>query len=196
MTEGDTTKRHVIDVGKLPLHYPTNHMPTEFWEVLGRAVATFGFLEEVLGKAIYAFTATRLYDDEATLLAEFDKWNAALERALSDQLGALIDSYAKAVKGRTGQDTYESELIDDLKKAAKLRNILCHGSWRMPDEAGRSIPFFVTKKLEICETPVDVEFLKATQRAVAELSCCVINTVSATGLQFPGSGGPGKVIGG
>ncbi len=87
---------HVIDIEKLPALYPTAHLMSEFWDALGRAVATFGYLEEVLGKAIFAFTATRLYDDEVVLMAEFEKWNSVLERALSDQLGGLIDSYQKA----------------------------------------------------------------------------------------------------
>jgi hypothetical protein len=34
-----------------------------FWEALGRTIATFGFLEEVLGKAIFAFTATTQYQE-------------------------------------------------------------------------------------------------------------------------------------
>ncbi len=64
----------------------------------------------------------------------------------------------------------------------------------MPDEAGRSVPLFVTKKMEIFETPIDVAFLRNIQRAVAEFSCDVINTVTSQGLQFPGSKGPGKPV--
>jgi hypothetical protein len=39
------------------------HSP-QFWEQLGRTIATCGFLEEVLGKAIFAFTATRNYSPD------------------------------------------------------------------------------------------------------------------------------------
>ena len=39
--------------------YPTHKHDPIFWEALGRTIATFGFLEEVLGKAIYAFSKTR-----------------------------------------------------------------------------------------------------------------------------------------
>jgi hypothetical protein len=187
---------HIIDIGTLPEFYPTIHISSEFWEALGRTVATFGFLEEVLGKAIFAFTATRLYDDEAVLVAEFETWNKVLERALADQLGGLIDAYQKAASEHHKKvpADFLSTLVDSLREAAKLRNVLCHGSWRMPDEAGRSVPFFVTKKMEMFETPIDIAFLTTTQRAVAELSCDVINTVTSLGLQFPGSAGPGKPI--
>ena len=34
-----------------------------FWETLGRTIATFGFLEEVLGKAIFAFAATTRHQE-------------------------------------------------------------------------------------------------------------------------------------
>ena len=56
-----------------------------FWENLGRTIATFGFLEEVLGKAIFAFTATTRYP-ESEVEAAFEKWLPTLERALIDQL--------------------------------------------------------------------------------------------------------------
>ena len=57
-------KRYIVDVAKLPENFPTHRHSAEFWECLGRAVATFGFLEEVLGKAIFSFTATREIPDD------------------------------------------------------------------------------------------------------------------------------------
>jgi hypothetical protein len=67
-----------------------------FWETLGRTIATFGFLEEVLGKAIFAFTATTRHQ-ENEIDAAFENWLPTLERALVDPLGSLIDAYGKAV---------------------------------------------------------------------------------------------------
>jgi len=52
-------KNSVVNIEELPTGFPTHKHPSEFWEALGRTVATFGFLEETLGKAIFAFTATR-----------------------------------------------------------------------------------------------------------------------------------------
>lgn len=40
----------VVDVDALPGRFPTHLHEPAFWESLGRAVATFGFLEEILGK--------------------------------------------------------------------------------------------------------------------------------------------------
>ena len=72
------------------------------WENLGRTIATFGFLEEVLGKAIFAFTATTRYP-ESDVEAAFDKWLPTLERALIDPLAGLIDAYGKAVRNNSYQ---------------------------------------------------------------------------------------------
>ena len=60
MTTDDATesKRFIVDLNKLPSLFPTHRHSPMFWEALGRTIATFGFLEEVLGKAIFAFTAT------------------------------------------------------------------------------------------------------------------------------------------
>jgi hypothetical protein len=50
-------KRFIVDIENLPASFPTHRHSAAFWENLGRTVATFGFLEEVLGKAIFAFIA-------------------------------------------------------------------------------------------------------------------------------------------
>ena len=77
--------RHIIDLGALPKMFPTHKHEPMFWESLGRAVATFGFLEETLGKAIFAFTATKPYSEEEIQKA-YENWLLKLQNALSDQL--------------------------------------------------------------------------------------------------------------
>src|ERR1017187_2536190 len=96
----DTVKRFFIDRNSLPAQFPTHTHPPLFWEILGRTIATFGFLEEVLGKAIFAFTATARYP-ESEVEAAFEKWLPTLERALIDQLAGLIDTYGKAVRNNS-----------------------------------------------------------------------------------------------
>jgi hypothetical protein len=71
-----------------PAEYPTHLHRPNFWEKLGRVVATFGFLEETLGKAIFVFTGTREYPEEVAQ-AKFQEWLPQLERALSDPLHSL-----------------------------------------------------------------------------------------------------------
>ncbi|MEN0001767.1 MAG: hypothetical protein AAF940_12880, partial [Pseudomonadota bacterium] len=88
----------VVDKANLPERFPTNRHAAEFWEELGRTVATFGFLEEVLGKAIFAFTGTRSYSEDEVQQV-YETWLSKLERALTDPLANLINEYEKSVKG-------------------------------------------------------------------------------------------------
>jgi hypothetical protein len=187
-------KRFVVNLNKLPPLYPTHLHNPVFWENLGRTIATFSFLEETLGKAIFAFTATTPYE-ESEIDAAYKNWLPTLERAITDTLGPLIDTYGKAVRNNS-EATIENleKLLVDLREAARIRNVLCHGSWRLPDKNGKSLPFFVNKQNEIWDTPIDTPFLEQTQRAVAELTCEIVTTVTRMGWQFPGSNGPGKAI--
>lgn len=195
MKDGDNTGRFRVDCDKLPAQFPTHLHPASFWEALGRVVATFGFLEEVLGKAIFSFTATREYPG-TEIQAAYEKWLPTLHRALSDQLGGLIGSYEKAVSENPKATISDlEEIIGHLRKASIVRNVLCHGSWSSrPDEQGRSLPLFINKKNEIFQTPIDLAYLNQVQRHTAELACAVINTVTQMGFQFPGSNGPGNPI--
>ena len=64
---------YYIDQNGLPDRFPTHRHDAAFWESLGRAVATFGFLEEILGKAIFSFTGTRCYG-EAEIQQAYTEW--------------------------------------------------------------------------------------------------------------------------
>ena len=86
------------------------------------------------------------------------------------------------------------DLLTDLRTASTLRNVLCHGSWRTPDDQGRSIPLFVDRKNRVFQDSIDVAYLQQAQKHAVELVCDVINTVTQMGWQFPGSNGPGNPI--
>jgi hypothetical protein len=87
----------VIALEQMPPGFPTQAHAPAFWEALGRAVGTFGFLEETLGKAIFAWTAMTRITEKAPDTA-CAKWTSKLEHALSDPLRNLIDSYERAVR--------------------------------------------------------------------------------------------------
>lgn len=186
--------RPISDWDSLPPMFPTHRHGPEFWEWLGRTIATYGFLEEMLGKAIFALTATRQYSREE-VDAAYQAWTPQLERALTDQLWNLAESYGKAVKDNPDATIPNcAELVDALKKAAVWRNALCHGSWGVPDKDGASVPFFVSRRMEVFDSSVDVARLQQIQTHVAELACCIIESVTHMGWQFPGGVGPGKPI--
>ncbi|MDE0698729.1 MAG: hypothetical protein OXH76_23160 [Boseongicola sp.] len=184
----------IIDVDAMPVDFPTHRHDPVFWERLGRTVATYGFLEEILGKAIFSFTATRRYE-EAEVDDAFAQWLPTLERALTNPLGSLIDQYGKAVHDHPEANLEGlDELLGHLRKVARLRNVLCHGSWSAPDENGASLPLFVDQKHNVFDTAIDIAFLDQVQRNVAEVSCAVMSSVTQMGWQFPGSCGPGVPI--
>jgi len=184
----------IIDRAALPATFPTHGHPPAFWEQLGRTVATFGFLEETLGKAIFAFTATTEYSEE-DVDEVLDKWGDQLQRALTDSLIPLVDVYAKVVREHQDSDfAHLDELVDDIKKVATIRNALCHGSWRQPDSDGGSQLYFFNRKVEKFGSRVDIDWLRAVQASLINLISAVINSVTVMGWQFPGGAGPGEEI--
>jgi hypothetical protein len=184
----------VIDRDKLPPLFPTHAHSSLFCERLGRTIATYGFLEEALKKAIFAFTATRKYGPNE-IDAAYQAWVPRLEQALIDQLWNLAESYGKAARDNPANTTTNvDELVEAIKKATVVRNALCHGSWQTPNDNGASVPLFVNRQKQVFDTAIDIAFLEQVQTHVAELACCVIDTVTRMGWQFPGSAGPGKPI--
>lgn len=188
----ESIRRHRVDVSGLPPQFPTHRHSPEFWEALGRAVATFGFLEETLGKAIYAISGTREIPGEAAIESTLDEWGKLLNIAVSTPLVSRIELLGKHLKAHP-KKTIENleDLIADLKEAAVLRNVICHGSWGAPDPEGRSTPLYLNKKIEKFESAIDVAYLTQLQQHVSELACGVIDTVTMMGWAFPGSSGPG-----
>ncbi len=186
--------RYRVKQDRLPSKFPTHSHEAAFWESLGRAVATFGFLEEVLGKAIFALTATQAYEENEIEQA-YIEWLPTLEHALIDPLGNLINTYARSVKENPDAVVENfDELLRDLRQASQTRNVLCHGSWRAPNANGASIPFFVNRQKQIADTAMDRHFIDQVQGCTVNLICAVINTVTQMGWQFPGSFSPGKTI--
>lgn len=183
-----------IDRARLSPKWPTDQFTGAFWEQLGRTIATFGLLEEVLGKAIFAFTATTSFNetDAAEYLA---KWDRQLHQALTDTLWPLAEVYGKVVRDHQESD-FENvdELVDDIKMASKIRNALCHGSWRTPDSSGTADLYYFDKKDGRFDTRVDIDWLHRVQSHVVELICSVIDSVTVMGWEFPGGAGPGEPI--
>ena len=194
MSATGSSNCHVIDRDKFDPDFPIQFQSSKFWEELGRTVASFGFLEEMLGTAIYELTGTKEFDPAGDPDA-FNKWIKTLEMALTDQLGALIARYAKALsKNQRTKDNDYSNQIAELNQAKDIRNVLCHGSWGKPDGEGRTVPKFVNRKLKIFETPVDCDFLHQTRAALRHMICDILDSVTSVGYQFPGSDSPGEQL--
>ena len=113
MSDKEPVNRTIIDRENLPDMFPTHRHDSEFWEHLGRTIASFGFLEEVLGKAIFAFTATRRYSEDE-IDAAYQAWLPKLERALTDQLVNLAEAYGQAARDNPDTTTVNlADLVED-----------------------------------------------------------------------------------
>lgn len=185
---------HGIDRCRLPELFPTDKHDREFWEWLGRAVATYGFLEDVLLRAVFVFTGSRIVPEDQ-IEEELKKWSKMMRYAVGDTLGTLIKRYSVALQEHpeTEFENYEV-LVLKLHSAATLRNILCHSSWGPPDANGASMPFFMNRNMESVATKMDHKFFRDVHVHVKELAISVIETVIQQGWKFPGSDGPGKAI--
>lgn len=181
-----------VDVQDEPEGFPTHWHPPAFWEALGRAVSTFGFLEDILGRAIFTLSAARQVPEE-NIEQELEGFLKTLRKNLTDALGGLIKRYDAVIRADpAANDAIPSDLLDGLYKVLKYRNALCHGSWGPPNDHGQCVPRFfrsVDGEVQRFETPIDVQFLIDLQKHTAELTCGVINSVTQRGLKFPGANG-------
>lgn len=194
MAEDSQIYRSVIARKKLPQDFPTHIHAAQFWEELGRTIGTFGYLEDALTRAVFAFTATRQYSEDEIHEA-YERWVKQLKKAMTDTLWNLGETYARAVKDNPKATiTNVDDLVAAIKRVTVWRNILCHASWRSPDKDGASIPHFVNKRHEVVETAVSVETLREIRFETAALICDVVDTVTRMGYIFPGGTGAGQPI--
>lgn len=190
----ETLSEKLIDRTLLSRQFPTHQHSPEFWEQLGRVIATFGFLEETLARAIFAVTATTEYSEEE-IQAKFEKWPSILKCALSDTLVPLSETYAKTVKEHHQAESINvGILVANIKEVAAIRNALCHGSWRAPNETGESTLFFLNKRDELLDAQIDIQWLHQLQVQIQDIICDVIDSVTVMGWNFPGSEGGGKEV--
>lgn len=193
--DGASAVRRLVDQDALPATFPTHRQSDAFWAALGRAVATFGFLEWSLRRAIFALSGDRpAPEDEAELSEALADWNERLTKVSTSTLGGLTKVFEEAARNHDRADSvYVAGLVQSIGEASDIRNAICHASWeRITDDSAR--PLYVAAKVggvrepSIFETPVDIEWLDQVRRHTAELSCAVMNTVTTLGLPFPGSG--------
>ena len=177
-----------------PDSWPTHKAEPAFWEELGRAVATFGFLEDIIPRFLLAFEGSR--DGRDYSEEDIEKWVRSLERSMSDTLGALIQKVEQAFEddGRVPAKTSE-EIIGRLKEINPRRNALCHGAWVGFEEGGRAqLRHFVRNE----EGGREVRGERLSKEDIAAIRCETVSMIhrlvevtESIGARFPGSGLPG-----
>ncbi|TXL14348.1 hypothetical protein BMR06_16445 [Methylococcaceae bacterium HT5] len=189
----------MIDKEKTPKGYPTHKHQADFWEHLGRTVATFGYLEDTLVKGIYVFEVMTKRDKKVNNekdLKDFEDWNNKLNSRLLNNMslpfGELVKKYHNLANNNSliNKDDVIKEGLDGLDEIVKDRNLLCHAAWGLPNKEGKSLAIYVNNDEEksYLETPIGTEFLQKIQKHTAELIClvmCIITKLDPEGRCQP-----------
>ncbi|WP_236635804.1 hypothetical protein [Paracoccus aminophilus] len=159
---------------------PETHytLPLDFAAALGQAVASFGWLEEVMKRALYSLDRARLAGDLSE--EELQRWLRHMDDLADDSMGTLVEQLDAALRRHPGLP--DRIPLNDRLVALKIqRNLLCHASWR-PAGAGRWHPAFVNAKGEPYGTDFSVEDLLATRDETVALGRKIVSIMHATGI--------------
>lgn len=180
-----------------PDDWPTHKGKPAFWEEVGRAVATFGFLEDMIPRFLLAFEGSKPGIDYTH--DEVVAWVRSLERSLSDPLGALILKLERAFRedDRVSEETSKA-VVDLLKELRSRRNALCHGAWIGFDDVGTAqLRYFVRNedgKTVLQSEQLSKEDIAAVRRKTVSLLLKLASIAVSIGIRFPGSRLPGVDI--
>ena len=188
----------IVDRARLPEDWPTNRGSSAFWEQLGRSVATFSHLEDMMARAWFGLTATREFEDMEQAEAAFPEWEKALKETLSDSLHSLSKKLNKAF----GDDNRVSNEVADaylarLDELRVWRNALCHGAWQGFHEDGTvGLRHFRrgNEGPESLENRLSVETLFSIRAATVEATADLVDILSTAGVRFPGTTLPGAPV--
>src|SRR5690606_12856168 len=118
------------------------------------AVASFGHLEDMLKRAIFALDRRRL--PASIHDSDFRNWLRRMDHVAADSLGTLIERLDRTLlrEGRA-----DPELIGQLDEVKSWRNLLCHANWRPVGTAWQ--PVFANTRGEIFDSPLDAPDIRA-----------------------------------
>lgn len=128
---------------RLPVLNPADFRPArarldaDFRRALGGCIASFGDLEDALLKLSW-----RLQSGGRDVFSEIDaveaeKLTAKFRKAVPGTLGARIALLRESLLARWGAEQPElADLLDELDRALRLRNMLAHTSWRVTGRKG------------------------------------------------------------
>lgn len=160
---------------------PETHyqLPQGFAAALGQIIASFGWLEEVLKRALYSLDRARLADDLSD--ADLGRWLRHMEDIADDSMGTLVEQLDAALRRAPG--IADRVAINDRLTAIKARrNLLCHASWRPTQTHGRWHPAFVNTKGVAFPDDFSVEDLTELQAEVLSLGQRIIRLMRDTGI--------------
>lgn len=161
---------------------PETHydLPDDLAAALGQCVASFGWLEEIIKRAIYALDRARLADDLTE--EELQTWLTHIGAIADDSMGTLIEQLDAAMRRHPGLRD-RNRITDRLGEIRLHRNLLCHASWRPTADKARWHPAFVNTRGEVQREPLDIAALERIREATVEIGIRVLRVMRATGEQ-------------
>lgn len=159
---------------------PETHftLPADFAAGLGQCVASFGWLEEIIKRAIYALDRARLADDLTP--EELQAWLTRMGSLADDSLGTLIEQLDAAMRRHPGLRD-RNRITDRLGEIRLYRNLLCHASWRPTERKTHWHPAFVSARGEVQPVPMALEDLERIRAQTVETGGRVLRVMRATG---------------
>lgn len=168
-----------------PEDWPTAALPEDFAAQLGRTVATFGWLEGNLKRAIFALTATR--PQSRVTDGMLRDWIRRMEDIADDSLSTLIDQFDAQMRANPAAGA-DPGLISRLREQKDFRNLICHASWT-ETEPGRFRPDFIDNQGQQFEGTLELVDFAVMRSEVARSGEAVIAITAATGMAMPGRAG-------
>ena len=117
-----------------PEDWPTHKGAPEFWEEIGRTVASFAVLEDILARVLVAVTGSREYDEEEVSKEDLQdlvkQLNEGLEKPMYDNLTVLINRLDETHfpdEGNFGR--LRVELVRRMRLYNPWRYAISHGAW-------------------------------------------------------------------
>ena len=117
-----------------PEDWPTQKGAPEFWEEIGRTVASFAVLEDILARVLVAVTGSREYDEEEISREDLHglvkQLNAGLEKPMYDNLTILINRLDEThFPDEKNFGRLRAELVRRLRLVNPWRHAISHGAW-------------------------------------------------------------------
>ena len=187
--------RLIVDRARLPEGWPTNRGLPAFWEELGRTVAAFTHLEDMLARAYFGLSASRQFANMEEARAAYPQWEKDLRASLTDNLGPLTSRLRKAFRDHDRvPDDVAGGFLARLDELRVWRNALCHGAWHGFEADGSTSLRHFRKGAdgpEFLDSRLTVEDISSIRAETVALTVDAVDIVSAAGVRFPGTALPG-----
>ena len=129
-------------------------LPDAMAAALGRTIAAFGHLEDMLKRAVFALERDGLPGEITE--RDFAAWLRRMEHVETDSLGNLIERLDQTLRRANHMD---AALDAELGEIKTWRNVLCHAAWH-PTPAGW-VPAFSGSRGEVVDSALSAADLTA-----------------------------------